>query len=87
MGGAAGTHRRRRDGCPLIRDETGAVLTGAALWLPPDEASRTVTGEAVVDDTLLFDGEVTGVRIEPTTDAARPARPRADRPDCGRDGG
>ena len=23
-------------------------------------------GEAVVDDTVLFDGEVTGVRIEPT---------------------
>jgi hypothetical protein len=51
---------------PLIRDETGAVLVRAAFWLPPDEAARTVVGEAVVDDTLLFDGEVTGVRIEPT---------------------
>jgi hypothetical protein len=53
---------------PLIRDETGAVLTGAGLWLPPDDATNTVAGEAVVDDTLLFDGEVPGVRIEPTTD-------------------
>jgi hypothetical protein len=51
---------------PLIRDETGAVLVSAALWLPPDEQSSTVAGEAVVDDTLLFDGEVRGVRIEPT---------------------
>jgi hypothetical protein len=50
---------------PLIRDETGAVLADAAYWLPPDETARTVAGEAVVDDTLLFDGEVTGVRIEP----------------------
>ncbi|HYO00610.1 MAG TPA: peptidase M50 [Mycobacterium sp.] len=51
---------------PLIRDETGAVLVRVGYWLPPDEAARTVAGEAVVDDTLLFDGEVTGVRIEPT---------------------
>ena len=27
---------------------------------------RALRGEAVVDDTQLFDGEVTGVRIEPT---------------------
>jgi hypothetical protein len=52
---------------PLIRDEAGTVLTHAALWLPPGEAARTVTGEAVVDDTVLFDGEVAGVRIEPTS--------------------
>jgi hypothetical protein len=51
---------------PLIRDETGTVITGAALWLPPDESAHTITGEAVVDDTVLFDGEVTGVRVEPT---------------------
>jgi hypothetical protein len=51
---------------PLIRDETGTVIVSAAYWLPPDEQARTITGEAVVDDTLLFDGEVTGVRIEPT---------------------
>ena len=30
-------------------------------------------GEAVVDDTALFDGEVTGVRIEPTAAHARTA--------------
>lgn len=51
---------------PLIRDETGAVIVGAAYWLPPDEHARTIHGEAVVDDTLLFDGQVTGVRVEPT---------------------
>jgi hypothetical protein len=66
------TARRARTGTarrvPLIRDETGAVLTRAGLWLPPDESARTVAGEAVVDDTLLFDGEVAGVRIEPMAD-------------------
>jgi hypothetical protein len=51
---------------PLIRDETGAVLTRVALWLPPDDTAGTLTGEAVVDDTSLFDGEVASVRIEPT---------------------
>ncbi|MBJ7339954.1 peptidase M50 [Mycolicibacterium sp.] len=50
---------------PLIRDETGAVLVRAAYWLPPEEESGTVEGEAVIDDTVLFDGEVRGVRIEP----------------------
>ena len=54
---------------PLIRDETGTVITEAALWLPPDESSRTITGEAVVDDVLLFDGQVAGVRVEPMADA------------------
>jgi hypothetical protein len=61
--------RRARIGAarrvPLIRDETGTVVTGAAFWLPPDEAARTISGEGVVDDILLFDGEVTGVRVEP----------------------
>ena len=51
---------------PLIRDETGTVIAAAAHWLPP-EGQRTIRGEAVVDDDVLFDGEVTGVRIEPTT--------------------
>ena len=51
---------------PLIRDETGTVVTQAAYWLPR-EGVRTLCGEAVVDDELLFNGEVTGVRIEPTT--------------------
>lgn len=50
---------------PLIRDETGTVITRAALWLPPD-GRRTLRGEAVVDDEQLFDGEVSGVRVEPT---------------------
>jgi len=50
---------------PLIRDDTGTVLVGAALWVPPAGAA-TIHGEAVVDDTMLFDGAVTGVRIEPT---------------------
>src|ERR1700712_358642 len=57
--------RRARTGSarrvPLIRDETGTVITEAALWLPPDGNARTIEGEAVVDDTVLFDGEVTGV--------------------------
>jgi hypothetical protein len=64
--------RRARTGAamrvPLIRDETGTVITGAAYWLPPDETARTISGEGVVDDTVLFDGEVTGVRVEPTSD-------------------
>jgi len=63
-------HARRSRGqarrVPLIRDETGTVIVGAAYWLPPDEDARTIHGEAVTDDTLLFDGDVTGVRIEPT---------------------
>jgi hypothetical protein len=62
--------RRARAGqaqrVPLIRDETGTVIVGAAYWLPPGEEARTIHGEAVTDDTLLFDGDVTGVRIEPT---------------------
>lgn len=58
----SGTARR----VPLIRDDTGTALVGAALWLPPAGAAA-VHGEAVVDDTVLFDGEVAGVRIEPTT--------------------
>jgi hypothetical protein len=51
---------------PLIRDDTGTALVGSAHWLPPDGAA-TVCGEAVVDDTVLFDGDVAGVRIEPTS--------------------
>ncbi|MFY9490924.1 MAG: peptidase M50, partial [Mycobacterium sp.] len=53
----SGTARR----VPLIRDDTGTVLVGAALWLPPAGADR-LRGEAVVDDAVLFDGEVAGVR-------------------------
>ncbi len=50
---------------PLIRDETGTVLVDAAFWLPPGD-DQVIYGEAVVDDDVLFDGEVTAVRIEPT---------------------
>jgi hypothetical protein len=55
----ARTHKARR--VPLIRDETGTVIVGAAEW-----RGNPLHGEAVVDDTVLFDGDVTGVRIEPT---------------------
>ena len=60
--------RRARTGvatrAPLIRDETGTVIVRDAFWLPADGA-QTIHGEATVDDTLLFDGQVMGVRIEP----------------------
>jgi hypothetical protein len=38
---------------------------GAAHWRPHDD-EQLLHGEAVVDDAVLFDGEVAGVRIEPT---------------------
>ncbi|AHC23899.1 MULTISPECIES: hypothetical protein [Mycobacteriaceae] len=50
---------------PLIRDETGSVIVGAAVWVG---ANSALVGEAVVDDTVLFDGEVAGVRVEPIAD-------------------
>ena len=50
---------------PLIRDDTATALVGVAWWLPP-EGSRAIRGEAVVDDAVLFDGDATAVRIEPT---------------------
>jgi hypothetical protein len=61
--------RRARAGAAhrvtLIRDETGSAVVGRAGWLPAD-GGRLLRGEAVVDDTTLFDGEVAEVRIEPT---------------------
>jgi hypothetical protein len=61
--------RRARRGSarrvPLIRDETGAVIVGRARWLPPDDG-RSIHGEAVVDDQVLFDGDVAEAWIEPT---------------------
>ena len=39
---------------PLIRDETGTAIVGAAHWWPPDDA-QLLHGEAVVDDAVLFD--------------------------------
>lgn len=56
-----GTARR----VPLIRDETGSVIVGRAGWLPAGDR-RVIQGEAVVDDTTLFDGEVAGAWVEPT---------------------
>ncbi|BBX75166.1 peptidase M50 [Mycobacterium shinjukuense] len=50
---------------PLIRDETGSVIVGRARWLPANEQAL-IHGEAVVDDTVLFDGDVAGVCVEPT---------------------
>lgn len=67
----AGSRAARRAGrgsarrVPLIRDETGSVIVGRAGWVRPDGA-RSIHGEAVVDDTTLFDGDVAGVWIEPT---------------------
>ncbi|MGK2880387.1 MAG: hypothetical protein ACSLE6_06180 [Mycobacterium sp.] len=51
---------------PLIRDDTGYALAGAAYWLPVD-GSSLLEGEGIVDDTVLFDGTAAGVRIEPTS--------------------
>ncbi len=67
--GRAHTGEARR--VPLIRDDGGHALVGAALWvgetgLEKGDPPARLTGEAVVDDTVLFDGAVTGVRIEPT---------------------
>jgi hypothetical protein len=53
-----GTARR----VPLIRDETGAAITGSATWRGAD---GPLHGEAVVDDTTLFDGDVAAVRVQP----------------------
>ena len=47
---------------PLIRDDTGHAIAGAAMWRGAD---GLLHGEAVVDDTTLFDGDVAWVRIEP----------------------
>ncbi|MGO4441788.1 peptidase M50 [Mycobacterium sp. 2YAF39] len=66
--------RRARTGVatriPLIRDDTGAVITSAAYWvgeagLEKGSPPAKLAGEATVDDTVLFHGEVTAVRIEP----------------------
>ncbi|HZA09538.1 peptidase M50 [Mycobacterium sp.] len=54
-----GTARR----VPLIRDDTGHAIAGAAMWRGVD---GPLHGEAVVDDTTLFDGDVAWVRVEPT---------------------
>lgn len=62
-----GSARRARSAAaqrvPLIRDETGTVIVRSARWLPADGGS--ITGEAIVDDAVLFDGSSSGVEIEP----------------------
>jgi hypothetical protein len=66
--GLRGARRARRGSArrvPLIRDDTGTAIVGAAHWRPADDA-QLLHGEAVVDDAVLFDGKVAGVRIEPT---------------------
>lgn len=55
---------------PLIRDDSGRALVGVGLWVGqtgPEKGTppAQLHGEAVVDDEVLFDGEVTAVRIEP----------------------
>jgi hypothetical protein len=61
--------RRARRGSarrvPLIRDESGSAIVGAAHWRPPGD-TRLLHGEVVVDDAVLFDGDAEEVRIEPT---------------------
>jgi hypothetical protein len=47
---------------PLIRDDIGHAIAGAAMWRG---AGGLLHGEAVVDDTTLFDGDVAWVRVEP----------------------
>ncbi|BBX64868.1 hypothetical protein MSAS_40420 [Mycobacterium saskatchewanense] len=48
----------------LVRDETGSVIVGRARWVPAGD--ERLHGEAVVDDAVLFDGDVAAVSIEPT---------------------
>ncbi|MBI3214611.1 MAG: peptidase M50 [Mycobacterium sp.] len=62
--GAARAQSAAAQRVPLIRDETGQVIVDTAFWLPADD-QPTIEGEAIVDDTLLFDGRATAVRIEP----------------------
>lgn len=55
---------------PLIRDDAGRVIVGAALWVAATDLQKgtppaPLVGEGIVDDTVLFDGEVTAVRVEP----------------------
>lgn len=49
---------------PLIRDETGQVIVGSARWQSP-AGGQPLEGEGIVDDTVLFDGTVAAVRVEP----------------------
>ncbi|CPZ42957.1 peptidase%2C M50 family protein [Mycobacteroides abscessus] len=63
FGAARRARRGRAQRGPLIRDDTGTALAGRASWQRSD--GTPVTGEATVDDTLLFDGAAL-VDVEPT---------------------
>ncbi|MDM2537578.1 peptidase M50 [Mycobacteroides abscessus] len=63
FGAARRARRGRAQRVPLIRDDTGTALAGRASWQRSD--GTPVTGEATVDDTLLFDGAAL-VDVEPT---------------------
>lgn len=63
FGAALRARRGRAQRVPLIRDDTGTALAGRASWQRSD--GTPVTGEATVDDTLLFDGAAL-VDVEPT---------------------
>jgi hypothetical protein len=58
-------HRSSARRVTLVRDETGSVVVGRARWAPPDD-EPSIRGEAVVDDTTLFDGDAPAIDIEPT---------------------
>lgn len=49
---------------PLIRDDLGVVVVGSAELTGPNGAP--LTGEAYVDELLLFSGERPGIEIQPT---------------------
>ena len=49
---------------PLIRDDTGNALVGAAILTGPGGCA--LEGEAYVDDTRVFSGTVAALRVEPT---------------------
>ncbi|MCW4351861.1 hypothetical protein ONR57_00925 [Hoyosella sp. YIM 151337] len=51
---------------PLIRDDAGIALVGQASVSGPHGAE--LFGEAYVDDTRLFLGEIAGVEIHPTAE-------------------
>jgi hypothetical protein len=57
-----GTARR----LPLIRDETGSAIVGSVVWRPGEEGHPLLRGEAVVDDAVLFDGDVVEACVQPT---------------------
>lgn len=68
LGTGSSAARRALEGTaekvPLIRDDTGTVLVGRAEITGPD--GTPLTGEAYVDDTRLFSGEVRAMLVTPT---------------------